>query len=119
MRAVTENLQNKFNLEIVSPFILEVENKTIKFFCLIKGYGATKGMIIDSNWEKIEPVSGLLIELGYGFSCFTIIQFYVIDCNILSLFEIQDSASVTARPPSEQSWAELIIPASIASREAF
>lgn len=70
MKAIIENLQNKYNLEIVSPFLFEVENKTIKFFCLIKGYGATKGMIIDSNWKKIEPVYELLVESGYGFSCF-------------------------------------------------
>lgn len=72
MKEVINNLRNAYNLEIDSPFLIEVNGKEIEFDCLIKGYGATKGMIVDSKWEKFEPVADTLVELGYGVSCFEI-----------------------------------------------
>jgi len=72
-------LKSAFNLEIISPFQIEISGKTIEFEFLLKDYGAAKGMVIDSNWEKIEPVSDILIELGYGYSCFEITKFSIED----------------------------------------
>ena len=72
MNTVINNLRERYNLEIDSPFCLEVEDQMIQFDFLVKGYGASKGMVIDSDWKKIEPVSSLLVDLGYGYSCFEI-----------------------------------------------
>ena len=70
MKNVVKELREKYKLEIVSPFIFHINDEEIEFDCLIKGYGADKGMVIDSNWDKISPVESLLVELGYGYSCF-------------------------------------------------
>ena len=72
MNTVIKNLRKKYALEIESPFCLEIEDQIIQFDFLVKGYGASKGMVVDSDWKKIEPVSGLLVDLGYGYSCFGI-----------------------------------------------
>ena len=72
MNTVINKLRETYNLEIVSPFCLEIKGHEVQFECLIKGYGATKGMVVDSKWKKIEPVADSLVELGYGYSCFEI-----------------------------------------------
>ena len=66
-------LIEKYNIEVQSPFTLIVKNKKHTFQCLIKGYGAPNGMIVDEDYSKIEPISNYLINLGYGYSCFEIL----------------------------------------------
>ena len=72
MNNVINELREKHKLEIVSPFSIHLNDEEITFDCLIKGYGASKGMVIDSEWEKISPVEKVLIDLGYGYSCLEI-----------------------------------------------
>jgi hypothetical protein len=72
MNTVIMNLRKKYALEIESPFCFEIEDQIIQFDCLVKGYGASKGMVVDSDWNKIESVSDILADLGYGYSCFEI-----------------------------------------------
>jgi len=72
MKTEINILQEKYKLEVESPFILIIKGMEISFDCLIKGYGAKNGMVVDSEWKKIEPVSNDLVALGYGFSCFQI-----------------------------------------------
>ena len=55
---------------IESPFSIEINGKVVVFDSLVKGYGAAKGMIVDSSWDKISPYTDVLFELGYGYSCF-------------------------------------------------
>jgi len=67
-----KKLQKKFNLEVETPFSLKFQGKTHTFQCLIRGYGATNGMIIDENWSLIEPIANDIVSIGYGFSYFDI-----------------------------------------------
>ena len=72
MNVLLNNLRNKYDLDIESPFSIIANGKSIQFDCLIKGYGAKNGMIVNSEWGKLGPVAEFLNELGYGYSCFNI-----------------------------------------------
>jgi len=63
-------LAEELDIIIESPFALKVGNKIYTFDCLIKGYGAPKGMIIAKNYSSIRPIETELVSLGYGYSCF-------------------------------------------------
>lgn len=65
-------LRERFNLKVDSPFLLELGGEVREFQCLISGYGAKRGMVVDKDWAKIAPVSKDLVALGYGYSCFDI-----------------------------------------------
>ena len=65
-------LRKEYNLDIIAPFKIDIEGTTHQFDCLIKGYGATNGMVIDHDYSKLSPVSDKLVSLNYGFSCFNI-----------------------------------------------
>lgn len=67
-----KQLQEKYNLEIKSPFLFSIDNKDYEFQCLIKGYGAKNGMVIDKEWSRIKEVHRELSNMGYGYSCFNI-----------------------------------------------
>ena len=62
-------LRDMFCLEICAPFSFSVGEQVYVFQCLIKGYGAKQGMVIDKEWEKIAPVQEELVALGLGYSC--------------------------------------------------
>ena len=61
-----------YNLNIQSPFALQIDDKIYNFQCLIKGYGSKQGMIIDKDWNKISPIKDQITTMGYGYSCFDI-----------------------------------------------
>lgn len=67
-----KELSAQYKLEIEAPFSLRIGGQDHVFQCLIRGYGAEKGMVVDKDWEKIEPVSNELVRMGFGFSCFDI-----------------------------------------------
>ena len=69
-----ERLREEYNLDIVSPFNITIEGKDHNFDCLVKGYGAKNGMVIDNDYSKISSAQKQLIKLGYGFSCFNIAE---------------------------------------------
>lgn len=72
MENLVEQLQKIPGFEIESPFVIKIGSVTYSFDCLIKGYGAEIGMIIDKHLHKVEPVADELWEMGYGFSCLDI-----------------------------------------------
>jgi len=72
MNRHVKKLRESFNLVIESPFLLPIENKVHRFDCLIVGYGAKNGMIVDKKWSKIHAVESKLMDMGYGYSCFDI-----------------------------------------------
>jgi hypothetical protein len=56
-------------LEIVSPFRLQMpDNREIEFEVLLKNFGAKNGMLLVSNYSKIEKVMSIILEMGYGCS---------------------------------------------------
>ena len=72
MESMIENLRKKLNLKIDAPCKLNIGGEFHSFQCLIFGYGAKHGMIVDKDWGKIQNIQDELIEMGYGFSCFDI-----------------------------------------------
>ena len=65
-------LREMYDLDVVAPFQFVVAGETHTFQCLISGYGAQSGMVIDKAWAKIEAIVTELTERGYGYSCFDI-----------------------------------------------
>ena len=64
------SLPDRYDLDIVAPFTLDVDGERHQFTCLIRGYGAANGMVADPDWNNFEPVERHLVERGYGYSCF-------------------------------------------------
>ena len=69
-KTIINALRRRYDLEIDAPFVLEIDCVTHHFQYRIRGYGATNGMIVDRNFDKIEPVREMLVDMGYGYSCF-------------------------------------------------
>ncbi len=72
MKSKFDMLKSRFDIEIIAPFDIKIEGEEYIFDCLIKGAREKTGMIIDKDWSKIEPLAQILLEIGYGFSCFDI-----------------------------------------------
>ena len=72
MHLTIKKLRDSYQLDIESPFNLQVGDKNLNFQCLIKGYGSSRGMVIDADWNKINPLKEKLVEMGFGYSCFDI-----------------------------------------------
>ena len=69
MDSIFIQLQKEFKLDIESPFTIQIGDKAHQFQCLIRGYGAENGMVIDEDWSKIETVQKELEDSNYGYSC--------------------------------------------------
>ena len=74
MHPSIEKMRSLFQLDVESPFELRIDGNDCVFQCLIKGYGAKLGMVVDSDWSKLAPVADKLTELGYGYSCMDILD---------------------------------------------
>ena len=72
MSSILSELSETFGLDIEFPFQIKIRGEAHTYTCLIKGYGAKEGMVIDEDWRKLEPVGEELLNLGYGYSCFVI-----------------------------------------------
>ena len=70
MDFIFKQLQDEYKLDIESPFIIQIGDKAHQFQCLIRGYGAKNGMVIDKDWNKIEAIQSELEKNNYGYSCF-------------------------------------------------
>ena len=78
-----QKLRERFNLQIESPFLIEVGGDVREFQCLISGYGAKRGMVVDKDWGKIAPVSNDLVAISYGYSCFDIEAVVIEDFEVI------------------------------------
>ncbi len=57
-------------LKVKTPFVLVFEDGSrIAAEVLLEGYGAPRGMIIVSEYRKIEAKKDAIIAAGYGYSC--------------------------------------------------
>ncbi len=65
-------LMNTYGLDITSPFEYKNNNVVYKFQCLIRGYGAKSGMVIDPDWRKLNSLKQALSDDGFGYSCMDI-----------------------------------------------
>lgn len=72
MATLLHQLIENPNIDIVSPFQLYLSHGFETFTCLIRGYGAVQGMLIDSDGDKFATYGTEIVSLGYGYSCFNI-----------------------------------------------
>jgi hypothetical protein len=72
MKSLLSALIERQDIDIESPFHCNVSGKVETFKCLIRGFGAPNGMLIDTDWSKFHELSESLTALGYGFSSFDI-----------------------------------------------
>lgn len=61
-------LQQMFDLDFVEPFVFEATDGSHSLRCLIRGYGASRGMVVDADWSKLKAVADQLTDAGYGYS---------------------------------------------------
>ena len=66
---LVENLKN-LGVQYESPCKLEIDGHEHQVQLLVKGFGSKNGMVVETSWEKIKPISSWLINHEYGFSCF-------------------------------------------------
>lgn len=60
---------NDLGIRIQSPFKLVLKDGLIlEFEVLVKDFGAKLGMLITTDYKKIEPIEDKLVESGYGYS---------------------------------------------------
>ena len=59
----------RLSIEIVAPFKLPFADTEVSFAALLPQFGAPKGMVVDRDWDALEPFADSLSEAGYGYSC--------------------------------------------------
>lgn len=72
MNSFLEKLRTHYKLDLDSPYSITINGKEHIFQCLIRGYGAINGIIIDEDYSKVEPVIEEIKKRGFGYSCFKI-----------------------------------------------
>jgi hypothetical protein len=72
MRSLLSALKERKDIDVESPFSCQVNGKVETFTCLIRGFGASNGMLIDANGARFLELGESLAALGYGFSSFDI-----------------------------------------------
>ena len=59
----------RLGIEVVAPAEVQLAGATARFSALLPQFGGPAGMIVDADWEVIEPHKSALLSAGYGFSC--------------------------------------------------
>src|SRR3954462_12722818 len=59
----------RLGIEVIAPVEIELAGVKAHFTALLPQFGAPAGMIVDADWDKIEPHKSALLAAGYGFSC--------------------------------------------------
>ena len=63
------NAANDLKFEVVCPYIFKAKSGAeIEIDVLVKGFGAKNGMLIVTDFDKIEPYVDDIDEQGFGFS---------------------------------------------------
>jgi len=65
-------LMHIYRLEAESPFEYVNNGSVYTLQCLIRGYGAKSGMVIDPDWRKLKNLQQALSDDGFGYSCMDI-----------------------------------------------
>jgi len=63
------NIATRWGLSIEAPFVVEIAGSVITVPVLLRDFGATRGMLLVTDFRMISPYADGLIDLGYGFSC--------------------------------------------------
>ena len=83
--SIVTALQQRYDLVIDAPFIIDVAGDCLEFEYRIGGYGARRGMVVDKDWNRIDPVRKQLLAMGFGYSCFDLSK-----CDAESFQEVLD-----------------------------
>ncbi len=59
----------RWGLSIEAPFVVEVADEEITVPVLLRDFGATRGMLLVTDFDLISAYADDLVDLGYGFSC--------------------------------------------------
>jgi hypothetical protein len=62
-------LGRRLGIEVAAPVEIELAGAKAQFTALLPQFGAPLGMIVDADWDAIEPHKSALLAAGYGFSC--------------------------------------------------
>jgi hypothetical protein len=62
---------DQLGIRIVAPCKITANDLEPTFTALFPQFGASKGMIVDGDWDAVEPFADALAKAGYGFSCVT------------------------------------------------
>jgi len=64
-----QQLGKQLGIAVASPFVFESGQGSVEFNALFPQFGAPRGMVVDGDWEALEPHADALGDAGYGFSC--------------------------------------------------
>lgn len=56
-------------IQVIAPVEVEVAGANAHFTALLPQFGAPAGMVVDANWDAIEPHKSALLAGSFGFSC--------------------------------------------------
>ncbi len=59
----------RWKLRIETPFVVAVSSGSVTVPVLLRDFGASKGMLLVTDFKIIAPYSDELITLGFGYSC--------------------------------------------------
>ena len=60
---------HRLGIDIIAPFNVELSGAKMQFTALLPQFGAPAGMVVDADWNTIQPHQSSLLAAGYGFSC--------------------------------------------------
>ena len=58
-----------WKLRIETPFVATVSSGSVTVPVLLRDFGASRGMLLVTDFKPIAPYSDELVGLGYGYSC--------------------------------------------------
>ncbi len=58
-----------WKLRIETPFVVTVSSGSVTVPVLLRDFGASKGMLLVTDFKIIAPYSDELVGLGFGYSC--------------------------------------------------
>ena len=63
------DLAHRLGIEVIAPIEIELSGVQAPFTALLPQFGAPAGMVVDADWNAIEPHQSALVAAGYGYSC--------------------------------------------------
>ncbi len=63
------DIATKWGLTVETPFVVVVAGERITVPVLLRDFGASRGMLLVTDYDLISAYTNDLIDLGFGFSC--------------------------------------------------
>lgn len=62
-------LGSRLGIDVIAPYELELDGVRAQFTALLPQFGAQRGMIVDADYDVIQPHRRSLLAAGFGYSC--------------------------------------------------